>query len=260
MKKIATIFISICLCMQMFASAQNPEILLKGKIATPKILFKEITNICKKIGNPEKEFNFIFFASMIGYPDFAGVSEVPAQFALVKAGEKPQFIFAISAEKKSFLARQLLNLTVSKYENPQVISAFYGAKNAGEIIPIKFENNQINGLFELEGAPEEVLKFLKVSPPQGTDNILKNTKKIKVSCNTNDDFATIQTRIFPKDVALLNDFASSVKEALKTAKILSEISISKNECVVITTKIKFAELEKIAMSIIENALTKNTEK
>ncbi len=233
----------------------NTEILVKGKMASPQSLLNTAIDICKKIKAPEKEMGLIFFASMLGYPDFTGVDDKPIQFALLKNNKEIQLIFSISAQKNSLLARQLLNMSVGKFENSHIILAFGNIKKTIEILPYSFAETTLNGIFEIEGTPEEILKISKTPILEEIKKHFKDVKKIKISCAIKSDTATIRTEIFAKNKSAIASLQESIQQVLKATRTNSKIEIKDDICIV-KTQIKFSELEKQVMSTIENIFPK----
>ena len=262
MRIILAIIFSMFFCICSFAKSKAcVDVLIEGKTASPKVFFYEILGAGKKIfNNPQREFNLVLLASLLGYPDFKGTDESqPVNFALIKSEEKKQFLIFISTQKNSFIARQFLGNLPSKYENDSLIVSAYGAKNASDIIPFQPSKNIGKNLFEIEGNPADVVNCLKLKIHEQFKAIVADVRKLKITCAIQEDSVSVQITLFAKKQDDIKTLYKKIKPLAEELKLETSLMSADKKCV-ISMNIDFAQFGKIATNIFDEYLLESVKK
>ena len=261
MRRVLPIIFSMLICVCSFAKSKPVDILIEGTTASPKVFFKEILGASKKIfNNPQKEFNLVLLASLIGYPDFIGTDEsLPVNFVLLKSEEKRQFLIFISTQKDSFIARQFLGNLPCKYENDCLIVSTYGAKNASDIIPFAPSKIFDKNLFEIEGKPTDVANCLQLHIPEQFKSIISDIKKLKIACAIQENSVLVQITLFAKKQDDIKILYKKIKPLAEELKLETSLMPADKKCV-ISINIDFAQFGKIATNILDEYLSEGVKK
>ena len=231
MKKIISIlFLCISTFFAIAENSNNVEEIAKINLPAPKILAQKYFKLLQRIGyTTQEQMQQLIIATLLGYPNFDGVSSSEAlNIAIYNRNNKYLTFAEVSADENSIFVRNLKNFIKLEPRNNRMFAQLTGDKDTTLAKEISFETTSTTALIQAYiSKPEILTNFIPL--PDFFTKYLKSSKNAKVEIE--DENNALVINIILESKYNTQEFEAGIELATLLPKNDTEISaniINKN--------------------------------